>query len=383
MSRIRVLLLYISEVSGHHQATISIEDALKILNPDIEVLNLNAFNYTNPISEKIVNRLYLGVIKRTPGIWDYLYDNPAVIKRTQNIKELIHKHNSPKLKKLFDDFKPNAVVCSQAFPCGMLADFKKTYNCRVPLIGVLTDYAPHSYWIYENIDYFICPSEEVKERFIQKGVAAPKILPYGIPINPKFEQRHTKEDLALKFGLSLEKPIVLAMGGGQGLGPIKKIVSSFKKMRIDSQLVVVTGSNKKLYEKLEQKVKSSKKKVILYKYVNNIDQLMEIAAVIITKAGGLTTAEALAKGLPMVIIRPLPGQEEINTTYFLNKGVAVKIVDDKLIPVFIQELLSNPSMLKGMREAALRMSKPHASLDIAKLVLEQAETYVSWGIRKV
>ena len=139
-------------------------------------------------------------------------------------------------------------------------------------------------------------------------------------------------------------------------------------------------NNKKLYEKLERKVRPSKKKVILYKFVNNIDELMEIATVIITKAGGLTTAEALAKGLPMVIIRPLPGQEEINTTYFLNKGVAVKIIDDKLIPVFIQELLSNPSMLKGMREAALRMSRPQASLDIAKLALEQAEAYVSWRL---
>lgn len=375
MSKLRILLLYISEVSGHHQATIAIENTLKRVNPDAEILNLNAFNYTNPITEKIINRLYLGVIKRTPGIWDYLYDNPAILKRTQKIKELIHKHNSPKLKKLFDEFKPDAVVCSQAFPCGMVADFKKTYNSAIPLVGVLTDYAPHSYWIYDRVDYFITPSEEVKDRFMQKGVAPEKILVYGIPVDPRFAFTHRKEDLAEKFGLDIHKPIILAMGGGQGLGPLKKIVSSFKKMRIDSQLVVVAGSNMKLYGKLKNKIKSSKKKVILCKFVNNIDELMEVATVIITKAGGLTTAEALAKGVPMIIIRPLPGQEEINTTYFLNKGVAVKITDDRLAPQFIQGLLSNPAMLKAMRNAALRMSKPNASFDIAKLVLDKASAY--------
>ncbi|MDO8749328.1 MAG: glycosyltransferase [Candidatus Omnitrophota bacterium] len=370
MAKLRVLLLYISEVSGHHQATIAIESALRILRPDVEILNLNAFNYTNPFTEKIINRLYLGVIKRTPGIWDYLYDNPSVIESTQKIKEAIHKHNSPKFKRLFDEFRPDAVVCSQAFPCGMAADFKKRYNSSIPLVGVLTDYAPHSYWIYDTVDYYIAPSEEVKDRFIHKGVASDKIRVYGIPISPKFSLKHNKEELAKKFGLNLNRPIILAMGGGQGLGPLNKIVSAFKKMRINSQLAVVAGSNKKLYRKLERKAKSHKKKIFLYGFINNIDELMEIANIIITKAGGLTTAEAFCKGLPMVIIKPLPGQEEINTTYFLNKGAAVKITDDKLILQFLQDLLSNPSMLKAMREAALKISKPYASLDIGKLILE-------------
>lgn len=375
MSNLRILLLYISEVSGHHRATLAIENALKILNPEVEVLNLNAFNYTNPVTEKIINRLYLGVIKRTPGIWDYLYDNPSIVKRTQKIKESIHKHNSPKLKKLFDEFRPDAVVCSQAFPCGMVADFKKTYVSRLPLLGVLTDYAPHSYWLYDTVDYFIAPSEDVLERFIQKGVPAEKIKVYGIPIDPRFTLKHNKEKLAGEFALNIDKPIILAMGGGQGLGPLVKIVSAFKKMRLDSQLVVVAGSNKKLYRRLKRKIKSSQKKICLFGLIANIDELMEISTLIITKAGGLTTAEAVAKGLPMVIVKPLPGQEEINTTYFLNRGAAVKITDEKLMPQFIQGLLASPATLKAMSDAALRMSKPNASFDIAKLVLSQAQDY--------
>src|SRR3989338_3080571 len=121
--RQRIMLMYITEVSGHHQATIAIEKALTLLNPAVQTLNINGFSYAYPIVEKIVNKAYMGIIKRTPRIWDYLYDNPKVVKRTQSIKKAIHKSNHVKLAKLFGEFKPDAVVCTQAFPCGMVADY--------------------------------------------------------------------------------------------------------------------------------------------------------------------------------------------------------------------------------------------------------------------
>ena len=143
----RIILMYISEVSGHRNAALAIEKAIRILEPNTEILNINAFNYTNPVAEKITNSIYMGIIKIAPKIWDYLYDNPKVVKRIEKAKENIHKANSPKLKRLFDKFMPDAVICTQAFPCGMVADYKKTYGASLPLIAVLTDYVPHSYWI--------------------------------------------------------------------------------------------------------------------------------------------------------------------------------------------------------------------------------------------
>ena len=106
----KILLLYISEDSGHHCASIAIEKALHQLDPQTETLNINSFNYTNPILEKVINRTYMGVIKRTPEIWDYLYDNPKVLKNTQRLREMIHRFNTGKLKVLLDEFKPNAVI---------------------------------------------------------------------------------------------------------------------------------------------------------------------------------------------------------------------------------------------------------------------------------
>ena len=373
----RIILMYISEISGHHSATLAVEKAIKILSPGAEVLNINVFNYTNPTSEKIVNRIYMGVIKRTPGVWNYLYDNPAVAQKIEKIKESIHKFNSPKLKNLFDGFKPDAIACTQAFPCGMVADFKKTYNSDIPLLAILTDYVPHSYWIYDNIDYYITPSEEVMLRLIKKGVAPHKIKSLGIPVDPKFNKNVLKNKVMHKLGLNPNLFTVLIMGGGQGLGPIKTIVKSLEKVKKEFQEIIVTGINKKLYNSLKRKIKKYKKRILLFGYINNIEEIMGIADVIITKPGGVTTAEALAKKIPMIIVKPIPGQETNNTAYLTGKEAAIKVDNPKDINRIMEALLSSPAKLKYFSESAGRLSKPNASLDIAALLLELCKKIAS------
>ena len=365
----RIILMYISEVSGHRSATLAIEKVLKILRSDIEVLNINAFNYTNPISEKIVNRIYMGIIKRTPQIWDYLYDNPEVVKKIEKLKERVHKFNSPKLKNLFDDFKPDAVLCTQAFPCGMVADYKKTYNSKLPLVAVLTDYVPHSYWVYDTVDYYVTPSEDVSQRLIKKGVPHGKIKSLGIPFDPKFNEPIDKNRLMRKLKLSTEIPTVLIMGGGQGLGPIKTIVKSLEKTKQEIQEIVVAGTNKKLYKTLKRRVKKYKKKVIVFGFIHNIHELMDMSDIIITKPGGVTTAEVLAKKIPMIIVKPIPGQETNNTLYLMEKGAAVKVDKPREIFLTVQQLLKDSDRLKSISECAGSISKPEASLDIARLLL--------------
>lgn len=366
----RIILMYISEVSGHRSATLAIEKTLKILRPDIEIMNINAFNYTNPISEKIVNRIYMGIIKRTPQIWDYLYDNPEVVKRVEKLKEKVLKFNSPKLKNLFDEFKPDAVLCTQAFPCGMVADYKKTYSSHLPLVAVLTDYIPHSYWVYDTVNYYITPSLDVTLRLIKKGVPQEKIKSLGIPFDPKFNEPIDKIRLMRKLKLDPQAPTILIMGGGQGLGPIKTIVKSLEKVKGNIQEIVVTGTNKKLYKTLKRRIKKYKKKVLVFGYLHNIHELMDISNIIITKPGGVTTAEVLAKKIPMIIVKPIPGQEANNTDYLTKKKAAIKLDKPKEVYLTIQDLLDDPQKLKRISEYAGAISKPNASLDIARLLLD-------------
>ena len=365
----RIILMYISEVSGHRSATMAIEKALKEISPDCEILNINAFNYTNPISEKVINRIYMEVIKHTPKVWDYLYDNPSVVKGLEKIKKSVHKSNSPKLKKLFDKFNPDLVVCTQAFPCGMVADYKKAYSSNLPLVAVLTDYIPHSYWVYDTVDYYITPSEDVSERLAKKGVASSKIKSLGIPFDHKFNQRLNSAEIFHKLKLDANKPVVLIMGGGQGLGPIKTIVKSLEKVKPDIQELIITGTNKRLYRSLRRKIRHYNKDIHLFGFVQNIHELMFISRVIISKPGGVTTAEVLSARLPMVIVKHIPGQEVNNTNFLVHKGAAIKVDEPKDVYRVIEELLEDKTKSENLKLAAAQIAKPNASMDLARLLL--------------
>ena len=373
----KILLMYITKVSGHRQATVSVQRALRELDPQINAPTINGFGYTYPLLEKVINRAYMSVIKRTPKVWDYLYDNPKIVKNSQSIKKYLHKTSHAKIEKLIKRYRPDTVVCTQAFPCGMIADYKREHNLKIRLVAVLTDYAPHSFWLNEGVDYYIVPHAEARDRFIKKGVSPDAIKVYGIPIRTKFAVQLDKRPIAEKLGLQLDVPVVLIMGGGQGLGPIKSVVKSLVKLSMPLQLIVLTGTNKKLIkwlqkerEKNQKKKTPHDKKILFYEFANNVDELMELASLIITKPGGMTTSEALAKGLPMVIVDPLPGQEMRNTDFLLKKGIGIRIDKTSDIDEEIELLLQSPVRLASMSKAAFENGKPHAAMDIAKLILD-------------
>lgn len=370
MKPVKVLLLYISEYSGHHCASSAIENAMHKLDPDVQTLNLNSFNYTNPILEKVINRAYMGVVKRTPEVWDYLYNNPKVLRSTQSLREMIHRFNEGKLKVLLDEFRPNAIACTQAFPCGMVADYKRSFDLDIPLVGVLTDYAPHSYWIYNNVDRYIVPSDETGKKLTDNGIDQAKIRAFGIPIDLKFREVLDRTHIFKKLSLDKEIPSVLIMGGTQGLGPIKEVVRLLDRSHLGMQIIIASGTNKKLYNWLRSR--SFKKKVAVFPYANNIDELMTVSKLIITKPGGITTAEAHAKGIPMLILNSLPGQEAMNTRYLLEEGVAVKSESPEDVVILLEELLYNEDKLKAMSDKALSLAKPDSSVNSAKLMLELA-----------
>ncbi len=365
----RILLLYISQVSGHRHGAVAIQKSLKALAPDCIIKSLNGFGYTYPLMEKIVNSAYMGVIKRVPKIWEYLYDNPKIIKASKKLKETIHKSSHKKFKPLFDEFKPDVVVCTQAFPCGMVADYKKSNNLSVKVIGVLTDFAPHLYWLHEGVDYYVVPSESAKRRYMNEGVKETQIKVFGIPIRMKFAQQLDQNAITHKLHLDINVPTVLVMGGGQGLGPMKEAVKSLVGLARPLQIIVIAGTNTKLVRWLKKIQHQTSKKMIVYEYANNVDELMEVSTLIISKPGGMTTSECLAKGLPMVVVDPIPGQEERNSEFLVKSRIAVRVDDKYKIAETVQMLLNSPEELQLMRETALKYGKPYAAEDIARLVL--------------
>jgi processive 1,2-diacylglycerol beta-glucosyltransferase len=373
----RFLLMHITASSGHHRACCALERTLTRLDPDAAALNLDAFHYTSRFVRWAIGRTYTSLIRHQPDVWEYLYDNPSVHRRVQYFRALLHRYQALKLQRLLDEVRPDAIACTQAYPCGMLADFKKHHRLPVPLVGILTDYAPHLYWFHDTVDVYVVPSEQVKQRFITQGIEESRVRVLGIPIDLRFLEPVDREASARRFGLDPRLPVILIMGGGGGFGPLREILLNLDTIPHPCQLVVVAGMNRSLLAWLH--AQRFRHRLLALGYTEAIPQLMSLATLLVSKPGGLTTSEALAKRLPLVIVNPIPGQEAYNARFLLSQGAAVQAVSPDTVRQIVRDLLESPEQLAALRQRAGELARPEAALDIARLLLQLADRHRARG----
>ena len=367
----RFLLMHITTSSGHHRASCAIERTVKRVDPLAHTVSIDAFEYTSRFVRWAITRSYTSLIQHQPDVWEYLYDNPAVHQRVQHLRSLLHRYQAAKLERLLQMIRPDAIACTQAYPCGMVADFKKHHHFPVPLVGILTDYAPHLYWFHETVDAYVVPSEQVKRRFLIQGIEASKVKVLGIPIDETFLAPVDREAAARAFDLNLDHPILPIMGGGGGFGQLRDIVLNLDTLPYPCQLVVLAGTNRPLLAWLESQ--RFRHRVIPLAYTDHVPQLMSIATLLVSKPGGLTTSEALAKRLPLVIVNPIPGQEAYNARFLLSQSAAVQATSPETVRQTVRDLLENPEQIDMLRRRNSELAHPTAALDIANLLCELAD----------
>lgn len=268
-----------------------------------------------------------------------------------------------KMRRYICEFDPDVIICTHCL-AGILVDIiKQRYQTHAETIGILTDFAFHPYWEEMlHFDYIVTPSERLNMRTRKKGFRDEQILPFGIPIDPKFSSSIPKEDARERIGIDRDKRTVLLMSGSMGYGNITETVESLDRMEQDFQIIAVCGNNASVKEKLDGM--KTKKRMIVYGYTNEIELLMDASDCIVTKPGGLTTSEALAKLLPMVIVNPIPGQEERNTQFLLNNGAAMAVNDLMTVDEVLYILFSSQGRIDGIREAMRELSKPDSTKEI-------------------
>jgi len=368
----RILLMYISLNSGHDRASQGIEKAIHQLSPGVQLSSVNVLHYLHPFLVQLIKQSYFNLIRHYPQGWDYLYDHPWVVRQTQSLRQFLYNSNFAKLRTLLETFKPGVVACTQAFPCGMFAAYKETFQLGLPLVGVLTDFGAHAYWMHEKVDYYVVPSEKARANLCTHGVSDKRILTYGIPIDPRFCLQGDRNQIFQKLGLSPEVPTLLVMGGSYGIGPIRKVVRQLDRSALDIQIIVVCGKNGRLFSKLSRRSDHTRKKVRIFGFVDNVDELMEISTCLITKPGGVTTAEALTKSLPMILLTPIGGQESANAEFLLREGIALKVRAPKEVIDLTQGLLEHPARLQEMRRSAEKQRRPTSALELARMLLSMA-----------
>lgn len=371
----RVMIFYASYGGGHLSAARSIKEYIETNYTDIEIQLIDCMYYVNKIFDKVTTTAYAEMAKKIPQTWGRVYWH-AQSGPIAQISTTSNKLLSKKLNKLLQDFNPDLIISTHPFASTMCAYLKKQGKLNSKIATVLTDYAPHEQWLVFNeyVDYYFVSHEEMKKQLYSIGIPNEKIYATGIPLSNKFLLKYDKSQILQDFGLSPNKKTVLFFGGGEyGLGKTQtlKIFKSFIECHENIQLVAISGKNPKMKESFENLVSELGKQdsVKILEYTDKVPQLMRISDLVVTKPGGLTTTESLASGLPIIIINPIPGQEEENAAYLEKNKVAIWIKKGDNVEEILNKLFSNPDKMQEMKIRARLISKKNSTKDICKILL--------------
>ena len=376
----KIIVFYGTYGGGHIAAAKSIANHIFNNNPEIDIEAIDCIEYINKYLNRITTDAYKGATKKTPRVWKYVYkksNQGALAKITTASNKLM----ASKLKRLILDKKPDLIISTHPFSSQMCAYLKKKEIINCKLATVMTDFHVHNQWLYlpEYVDYFFVANNLMKDQMISDdNIPEEKINVTGIPISDKFKVKYNRQDICEEFWLESDKKVVLFFGGGEfGLGremsymTLKTIIRLFK----DIQIIAISGKNKKMYNSFNDLVMktNSEDRVKVLEYTDKVAELMSIANIVVTKAGGLTIAESLASSLPIIIINPIPGQEEENAEFLVTSGCAIWIKNNDNIARALKTLSRDQEKLSQMREASTKLAKPDATEDICNILINNLD----------
>ncbi|MHB1044243.1 MAG: MGDG synthase family glycosyltransferase [Eubacteriales bacterium] len=353
--------------AGHKRAAEALKKAALETVPGAEAVILDTFRYASPFVEKMILGTYMEILKVSPVVYGFLYrqserGQPLSGRGKTEFNRILNLLAAPRLVEYIKNFEPQAVVCTHPFPLGIVSLMKKRGTFKGLLTAAITDFTLHTFWVFPEVDQYFIGAEGLYAQYEEFSIDRSRVRATGIPIDPAFTQRNNREELRAGLDLTPGVPVVLILGGGLGMGPLEAAVQSLLKSPVGCQIMVVTGTNKQLYDKLTLTSEEAPHKLKVFGYVDNIHELMMAADMMAGKAGGLTCAEALACGLPIFLVDPLPGQEERNVEFLTSTGAAVS-VNDKDLAGIVGSYLNEPGRLREMARASARLGRPRAAYE--------------------
>ncbi|MBD7966840.1 UDP-N-acetylglucosamine--LPS N-acetylglucosamine transferase [Paenibacillus sp. Sa2BVA9] len=368
----RVLLLSEGFGAGHTQAAYALSSSLRRLSSDVQTKVLELGSFLNPHVAPLIINAYKRTITKQPKLVALMYrkqyKKPINRFATLALHRLFYTHTRSIVRQL----KPDIIVCTHPIPSAVIARLKRL-GVEVPLCTVITDYDVHGTWISPEVDRYLVSTTEVQLKLIDRGVPKNKIQVTGIPVHPNFWEHPSREEIRLRFELK-DMPTVLVMDGGWGLMTDEIVNEYLAQWQQKVQLIYVLGNNDKARAQMEQNPLYQKPNIHIMGFTREIDKLMEVADVLVTKPGGMTCSEGLAKGIPMLFHNPLPGQEEENCLYFTEQGLGEPITSLDVVEKWMNRLLSEYESIVETRERHLKEIEKFHPMQSAKSIIEMVET---------
>ncbi|HET7498777.1 MAG TPA: glycosyltransferase [Candidatus Eisenbacteria bacterium] len=370
----RVLILYVRAGVGHERAARAVAQAMRETDPHSEPILHDALDFSTWPLRWLYASSYNRMLSRTPRVWGALY------RRAGTRPHGFRARSRTRVTMLFckdflgavERYKPDSVLCTQFLPSEVYATLRDEGELKVPVYTVVTDFMIHPIWVYRGMDRYFVATQTTKDQLVDTGEVPPeRVQVTGIPIDPKFAVPIAKEDARRQLGLDTDpsRPVVLVMSGGFGWGPVEQVLEVVLSLPDRVQAAVVCGRNEGLCRKLSHRVRGLEDRIKISGFTDRVDLYMAAADVMVGKSGGLTMSEAMARGLPMIVFRPIPGQEERNCDFLQETGAGVRVHDYEELHYRLMSYVLHPEHLEVMRGAAARIGKPRSSHDVAQTVL--------------
>ena len=358
------------------RAAQAVELALRQVAPSAEVKSLDVLTLTNAAFRRLYGEAYLDLVNKVPHVLGFFYDlmdrPTGPVAKTDRLRLLVEKINLTKFSNLIKEESWDVVVNTHFLPAEIIASLRKDGAVNVPQITVTTDFETHRLWVNEPCDHYTTATDEGAAYLSHWGVAPGNVTVTGIPIHPVFSQPLDRRHALRAQALVGDRPILLQVAGGFGVGPIEQLFRGVLSVENPLEIIVVTGRNADAKAELEKISIPRRHRARILGYTTEIDQLMAAADIVLTKPGGLTTSEVLARGAAMAIINPIPGQESRNSDFLLENGAAIKINNEGTLPLKLTQLLDDRKRLASLKENARRLARPRAAFDVARLALDFA-----------
>ncbi|MEJ2366322.1 MAG: glycosyltransferase [Deltaproteobacteria bacterium] len=370
----KVLLLSGSSGAGHVRAAQALERALLNARAASDVRHVDTLDYTTKMFRDLYSKAYINTVDKAPELFGWLYDHFDKPRKNEHLRLALDKLNTRPFVRLLKEYQPEITICTHFLPAEIVSWLKGKERLVCKQAIVVTDFDLHAMWLCDHFEHYFVPLEETQVHLQQLGCPAQKITVSGIPIDPVFGQHKDRVIMRGKHGLEVDKVTILVSAGGFGIGPIDRLIRSLLELRHPAQIVVICGRNQELKASLDSiRAEASHKESIsvhLVGYTNEIDEYMAASDLIVGKPGGLTTSEALAKGLVFVVVNPIPGQEERNSDHLLEEGVAIRCNNLPTLAYKVDRLLDDPDRLAVMRDRVRQLARPLAAQTIVNKLLD-------------
>ena len=366
----KVLILSASVGAGHLRAAEALEKEFRRQNATAEIKNIDVLNYTNPLFRQLYGKAYIDMVNKMPEVLGWMYDSFDKPWQNEKRRLALDRLNTLPFVKLLKEEKPDIAVCTHFLPAEIISFLKAKEQISCPQAIIITDFDAHALWLCHHYEQYFVALDETKIHLTKLGIPAAKITVSGIPIDPVFAEKKDKSMMREKHGLEKDKFTILVSAGGFGVGKIEHLLIALSELQTSSQVVAICGRNEELKSKLEklasQSLNNSRVTFKPIGFTKEMDDFMSAADLIVGKPGGLTTSEALAKGLIFCIVNPIPGQEERNSDHLLEKGCAIKCNNLPVLSYKIDELVRDKSRFETMKSNVEKFARPNAAKEIVE-----------------